>query len=150
MKSKKGDNPFDCTAGILHVVSNCPLFIFGEKQITEECSRCNHKGSVRNVLKSSGVFSTVRTDISCPQENILDGKGYNGKVPLICQETEVSPLDADESEDLNAGHNDISDALKTSPKMCGGTFLYESVITEPHPWILSVYVPNLKPGHIGV
>ena len=38
VKSKQGDNPFDCTAGILHVVSNSPLFLYGEKQITEECS----------------------------------------------------------------------------------------------------------------
>ena len=81
---------------------------------------------------------------------MLDSKGYNGKVPVICQQKGVCPLDVDKSEDLNAGHNDISGASKTSPKMCGGTFLYESVITEPHPWTLSVYIPNLKPGHTGV
>ena len=138
-KSKQGDNPFDCTAGILHVVRNCSLFIFGEKQISEECSRCKHKGSVRNVLKSSGMFSTVRTDISCPQANILDGKGYNGKVSLVCQEHQAIPLE-DKFENLNASH-----------KKCGGTFLYELIIREPHPWILCVSsVSNIKHGHTGV
>ena len=81
---------------------------------------------------------------------MLDSKGYNEKVPLICLQKEVFPLDVDESEDLNAGHDDQSGALTASTKICGGTFLYESIITELHPWILCVYISNLKPGHTGV
>ena len=140
-KSKQGDNPFDCTAGILHVVRNCSLFIFGEKQISEECSQCQRKGSVRSKVKSFCVASTVRTDISCPQEKILDGKGYNGKVSLVCQEHQAIPLE-DKPENLNASH-----------KKCGGTFLYESIIREPHPWILCVsspYASDIEHGHTGV
>jgi hypothetical protein len=92
-KAKQGDNPFDCTAGILHVVHNCSLFIFGEKQISEECSQCQRKGLVRSSAKSFCVASTVRKDISCPQAKILDGKGYNGKVSLVCQEHQAIPLE---------------------------------------------------------
>ena len=70
---------------------------------------------------------------------MLDSKGYTGKVSLICQQKQAFHVDEDKSDHLNAIH-----------KMCGGTILYESIITEPHPWILSVYIPNLKPGHTGV
>jgi len=141
-KSKKSNNPFDCTAGILHVVHNCSLFIFGEKQITEECSRCNCKGSVKHVTKCFDMVSTVHTDISCPQAKILDGKGYNGKVQLICKQQQTISLDKDKSDNLNASH-----------EKCGHTFLYESIIREPHHWILCVHSPNvtnLGPGPIGV
>ena len=127
---------------------NCSLFIFGEKQISEECSKCQRKGSVRSLAKRFCVASTVRTDISCPQEKILDGKGYNGKVSLVCQEHQAIPLE------------DKSDNLKARQKACGGThmlfvlpFLYESILRESHPWIFCVsspYASDIQHGHTDV
>ena len=75
------------------------------------------------------------------QAKILDGKGYNGKVSLVCQEHQAIPLE-DKSKNLNASH-----------KKCGGTLLYESIIREPHPWILCVsspYASDIEHGHTGV
>jgi len=87
------------------------------------------------------VASTVRTDISCPQAKILEGKGYYEKVSLICQEHQAIPFE------------DKSDNLKASKKICGGTFLYKSIIREAHPWILCVsspYASDIEHGHTGV
>ena len=83
---------------------------------------------MRNVLKSYGLSSTERIDISCVWEKILDCQGYNGKVPLICQQTQATNLGEEKSDNLNASH-----------KICGGSFLYETFITEPHPWLLCVH-----------
>ena len=76
-----------------------------------------------------------------PPSKILDGKGYNGKVSLVCQEHQAIPLE------------DKSDNLKARQKACGGTFLYESLLREPHPWILCVsspYASDIQHGHTGV
>jgi hypothetical protein len=62
-------------------------------------------------------------NILCPKEKVIDAQGYNGTVPDSCQHSSL------EGE---------FDYLDINHKRCGGIYLCESIIAEPHPWILCV------------
>ena len=82
--AKMGDNPFDCTAAVMDMSSYCPLFVYSVKIIKEKCSKCQCPGGVETRKGERKVGTLVHTDISCPQEKIINAKGYNGKVALPC------------------------------------------------------------------
>ena len=82
--AKKGDNPFNCTSSIMDMASYCPLFIFNEKITREKCSKCHCPGGLQTRKDACKLGTLVHTEILCPQEKIINAKGYSGKVALPC------------------------------------------------------------------
>ncbi len=58
-------------------------------------------------MKSCKVFCLVHTDISHPQEKILDATGYNGRIKVLCYHNPGIEVDTD-------NHKNSMDSLSTA------------------------------------
>jgi hypothetical protein len=139
--SKKGDNPFDCIATVMDMSSYCPLFVFAVKITKEKSSKCQCLGGVETKKGKCKVGTFVCRDISCPQEIIINAKGYNGKVALPCPTRILGAdinLDSDDDEPTD---------LKAISTSCMNAQMKE-IAMDPTPWILAIncdgHFPNQR------
>ena len=62
-------------------------------------------------MKSCKVFCLVHTDISHPQEKILDATGHNGRTKVLCNHNPVIEVDTD-------NHKNAMDSIEYCKNEC--------------------------------
>ena len=125
----------------MDMASYCPLFIFNEKITREKCSKCQCPGGVQTRKGECKLGALVHTEILCPQEKIINAKGYNGKVTL--PRGSQSPgaginLDGDDNEPTDM------DAIVVACKNARTT----EYVMNTTPWKISINCDIHSPNQI--
>ena len=107
--AKKGDNPFNCNGSLCAGTFRCRLFSFDQKEVTFECSKCNDPAKVEKKRNWYKVSTSVHSNISHPQQDILKKMGYDGKITFPCAMTQSLPIHLDDETKVDtAGTGDRS------------------------------------------
>jgi len=125
----KGDNPFNCKGSLCAATYRCGLLRFDQKEVTYECSKCNDPAKIANQRKRHKVSTSVHSNISHPQQDILKKKGYDGEITVPCPMMQSLPIHLDDESHVDmAGTGDQSIA-------CNNPREREINVTSA-PWIL--------------
>ena len=127
-KAQPEDNPFNCTSTI-HDIKVCfSLFRYTGTTIKNDCSKCKNPKS-ETPLHRGGVICEVNSDISNPQEKILDAQGFNGAVSYCCNRSQ--PSQAIECSPKRKANS--SESISRCRNKC-----YQEIKLKCHPAILSI------------
>lgn len=126
-KAKPEDNPFNCTSTI-HDITGCSfLFQYHGTVIKNECSKCK-RPKCETPLYRVGIVCDVNSDISNPQEKILDAQGFNGEVSYWCRRSQAIDCSTERKENVSEESNP-----------CCRNKCYQESKLQRHPAILSIH-----------